>query len=162
MTEMPTEQHHQAPDERDWQASRNNRWLYVTIVAVFAVLLVVALLSYHTEKATAEAQQKAEQLITRLQAAGFNIPDTERARDVVVSLFGTDGGRLCEDPGSSFMRALLASRLATGGGVASRPVIFDRRMFVAEEIALSVYCPSKLPGFREFVADLKTADTLPR
>ena len=151
-----------APSSDDYRGEHSNRWIYIVVAAAFVALLVIGLAAYRTEKKTAAAEQKAEQFLSELQAAGFHIRDEERAKDVVVALFGDDGGRMAEDPDSAFLRGLMASRLATGSGVVMRPVVADRRMFLAEEIALSVYAPEKLPAFKEFVAGLKTADTLPR
>ncbi len=162
MTQMNDTTGGRAPSEVDYRGEHSDRWIYIVVAAVFVVLLVIGLAAYRTEKKTAAAEQKAEQFIAGLQAAGFEIRDEERAKDVAVKLFGDDGGRMADDPDSAFLRGLLAMRLATGSGVIMRPVIADRRMFLAEEIALSVYAPDKLPEFKEFVADLKTADTLPR
>lgn len=136
---------------------RSNALLYAVIAALFAALAVWGVATYEQEKDTAEAQRKADQYIAALAAEGFTPP----SRDVVVSLFGEDGGALCENPDGGVLRALLATRVATGGGIASRPVIADRRVFLTEELALAVYCPDRLPEFRQFVADLKTDDTLP-
>lgn len=161
MTAMAGTSREPAPSGVDCRGEHSNTWVYIAVAAVFVVLLVIGLAAYRTEKRTAAAEQKAEQFITELQAAGFDIRDEERAQDVAVTLFGDDGGRMAEDPNSAFLRGMLATRLATGSGVVMRPVIADRRMFLAQEIALSVYAPDKLPEFREFVEDLKTGDTLP-
>lgn len=152
----------QTPPTPDYRGEHSNAWIYIAVAAVFVVLLAIGLAVYRTEEKTQAAEQKAEEFVTQLQAAGFTIRDEQRAKDVAVALFGDDGGRMAEDPGGAFVRGLLATRLATSGGIASRPVILDRRMFRAEEIALSVYAPDRLEDFREFVADLKTGRTLPQ
>jgi len=151
---------HDGASGHDWQGRTDNRWVYLVVGIVLVALLVVGLLAYESEKESAAAREKAVQFVAALEEAGFDVRDHARAVEIAVALFGDDGGRLAEDPNDAFVRALLLNRLATSGGIATRPVILDRRMFVAEEIALSVYAPEKLEEFREFVEDLKTARTL--
>ena len=143
----------------DTETATDNRERVVYIIAaVFvAVLLVVSLLSYHSKESSQAAQQKANQLIAALQAAGATPP----TQDQIVRVLGDDGGAVCEDPSGALSKAVLLGQMMNGAaGPGMRPVIADSRVVKGELLVIGIYCPDELPRFQEFVNDLKFDDTV--
>ena len=116
--------------------------------------MVAGVAMYPNRKDTREAHAKARELITALEAAGYTPPK----EDVLVALYGSDGGQAAQDPAAALGRWQYAAQLGTAGP-ASREVILDPRFVEAEEIFLSVYAPDQLAGFRDFVKGLKLGST---
>jgi hypothetical protein len=138
---------------------KEHKWVYITIIVVLIVLAVIGVARYQQKQSTAAAEQKAAQLVTALKANGFQIKDEQRAQDFVVATFGEDGGDVLAHPTVAYLRALNAAQLGSAGA-ASRPLILDKRLFLAEELALQIYRPDKLAQFQQYVNDMKFADTL--
>lgn len=138
---------------------REHKWIYITAIVVLAALAVAGAVDYHQQTATALAEQRAAQYVAALQANGFQIKDPQKAQEFIVKRFGQDGGYLLEYPGASYLRALTAVQLGTAGP-ASRPVVLDRRVFLAELLALQIYRPDKVAQFKDFMAGMKYAQTL--
>ncbi len=85
----------------------------------------LASITYSGKKETQEAQQKAQQLTQKLEAAGLRVPQDQ---DIIVRSLGNDGGAVCENPGNALGRAILYDELTNGADfVGRRPVIADRR-----------------------------------
>jgi hypothetical protein len=139
-------------DERD-----GNRILY-WIVAGFAIALcIIGLITYSGKQATAEAQEKAQQLSASLEQAGLPVPD----EDILVRSFGTDGGAVCDNPASALGRATLYDQFVNGASsVGRRPIIADRRLIQGQALIMQTYCPDKLPQFSDKFDDLKTDDVI--
>ena len=133
---------------------KSHTWVYIVIVVAIVALMVAGALMYHDQKQTKEAHAKAKQFIAQLNAAGLKAP----SEDVVVRLFGADGGPAAQDPGAALTQSQYAWQLGTSGP-ASRPVILDPDFVKAAEIFVSVYAPDKLPGFKEFVNGLDLQET---
>jgi hypothetical protein len=130
-------------------------WLYSAAGIVVVLLLIVGLITYNGKKDTAEAQQKAAQLTQRLQAAGLRAPQDQ---DILVSALGTDGGAVCDNPGTSLGKAVLFDQLTNGGSfVGRRPVIVDGDVLKGQALT---YCPDKLKQYQDKIGDLKTDDVL--
>jgi Tfp pilus assembly protein FimT len=130
--------------------ARSRRTTNIVIAAVFVVLAIVALLLHRSAKSTAAADDKADQLISELTAAGQQAP----SKDQIVKVLGDDGGAVCDDPSSALKRAILYSGLSNGaGGPGQRPVIADSRAVRGELLIIKVYCPQDLPSFSEIVDD---------
>lgn len=136
---------------RGW--SQPHRW---AIVAVLAVLVVVGLLTYGWMHADDEAERKADQLIQQLEAAGLPVPAN---RDTITRVLGTDGGPVCDDPGSALRKALLDQQLTNGGSfVGQRPVRASRDILRGELIVLEVYCPDEVDALRDRIEDYRVDD----
>jgi hypothetical protein len=139
-------------DERD-----SNRILYWIIGGVVVVLAIIGLITYSSHEATAEAQEKAQQLTQMLEEAGLNAPD----QDILVRTLGTDGGAVCDNPSSALGRATLLDQMVNGAAtVGRRPVIVDRRVILGELAILQVYCPDEVQDFRDHFDDLEFDDVI--
>ena len=131
---------------------RERRTLYIVAGVVVVALIIVALFTYHSKKSTQEAQQKADQLIAALTAAGAPAP----SKDMVVTVLGDDGGALCDDPAGSLRKAILFDQMTNGaGGPGLRPVIVDKRVVRGQLLVLKIYCPNQLPDFQKLADELK-------
>ncbi|MFG2867912.1 hypothetical protein [Streptomyces sp. NPDC048338] len=137
-----------------------HKWIYVGAIVLLVGMVVVGLIQYSAVRRTNQTAKKADELNTKLVEAGFPAPDT----DITERLLGTDGGVVCEDPGSTLNNALWKihqlSNGATGPGM--RPVIADSTAVEIERIVLQVYCPDKVDEFEDDLGDLKTDDTVRR
>ena len=134
------------------------RTIYWIIGGVLVVLCVIGLVTYSGNKQTKEAQDKAQQLTQKFQAAGLRVPEDQ---NVFVRSLGTDGGAVCDNPASALGKAALIDTITNGADfVGRRPVIIDRRILKGEALILQTYCPEKLPDYQSKIDDLKTDDTL--
>jgi Tfp pilus assembly protein FimT len=139
--------------ETETQPPRERRWLYITSCIVLAVLVVIALFAFGSARETQKAQDKADELITALNAAGARTPD----KDQIVRVLGDDGGATCDNPNKALGRATLLSQLANGAaGPGARPVIADSRAVKGQLLIIKIYCPDQLADFQAFVDGLKT------
>jgi Tfp pilus assembly protein FimT len=139
--------------ETETQPPRERRWLYIISCIVLAVLVVIALFAFGSARETQKAQDKADQLIAALNAAGARTPD----KDQIVRVLGDDGGATCANPNKALSRATLLSLLANGAtGPGARPVIADSRAVKGQLLIIKIYCPDQLADFQAFVDDLKT------
>ena len=133
-----------------------NRTVYIIAGVVVVALMIIALLTFRSGKESEQAEQKADQLITALTAAGARAPSQEQ----VVRLLGVDGGAVCDDPSGSQRKGILLGQLMNGAaGPGMRPVIADKRVVRGQLLVLQVYCPDELPRFQEFVDRLNLSDT---
>jgi len=132
--------------------------LYGVIAALVAILMVIGVAGWRTEKATRAAEEKADRLIAALEEMGTRVP----SRDQIVRVLGGDGGPVCADPANALRRAAYLAQLSNGaGGPGTRPVIADSRVAKGELAIITIYCPEKLSDFEDFVDDLRTADLAP-
>jgi Tfp pilus assembly protein FimT len=135
------------------QTPRERSWLYITACLVLGVMVVIALFAFGSARQTQKAQDKADQLISELNAVGARTPD----KDQIVRVLGDDGGATCANPNQALSRATLLSQLANGAaGPGARPVIADSRAVQGQLLIIKVYCPDELADFQAFVDDLKT------
>ena len=137
------------------QEKGERSWLYITASVILIVLVIGGVIAFSSAKSSREANDKADQLITELRAAGARTPD----KDQIVRVLGDDGGATCADPNDALSRTILLSQLtngATGPGI--RPVIADSRVFKGQLLIIKVYCPDELDDFQAYVDDLKTDD----
>jgi Tfp pilus assembly protein FimT len=135
------------------QTPRERSWLYITACLVLGVMVVIALFAFGSARQTQKAQDKADQLISELNAVGARTPD----KDQIVRVLGDDGGATCANPNEALSRATLLSQLANGAtGPGARPVIADSRAVQGQLLIIKVYCPDELADFQAFVDDLKT------
>ncbi|HEY4754041.1 MAG TPA: hypothetical protein VIH37_12200 [Candidatus Limnocylindrales bacterium] len=138
--------------ETEEQPTRERQTMYIVAGIVFIVLLVVGLFAYRSKEATEQADQKANQLITALAAAGAPTPQ----KNMVVRVLGDDGGATCKNPTDALSKATLLGQLMNGAaGPGMRPVIADNRVVKGQLAIIQVYCPDKLPSFQEFVNSLR-------
>ena len=134
------------------------RAVYWIIGGVLVALCIVGLITYSGEKDTREAQDKAQELTQKLEAAGLTVPEDQ---DVFVRTLGSDGGAVCDNPATALGNANLLNRLVNGASfVGQRPVIIDRSVLQGEALILETYCPDVLDDYRDKIDDLKTDDTL--
>jgi hypothetical protein len=126
-------------------------------LGLLILLVVVALLGFRSAKSTAEAQDKADQLIAALKDAGARTP----SQDQVVRVLGEDGGATCDDPGSALRRSTLHSLLVNGAaGPGMRPLIADNRVVKGQLLVIQIYCPDELEKFKDVVNDLDFDDVV--
>ena len=136
-------------------AARNRKITYWVLGLVFVVLAGTALLAFSTSRNNAQAEEKADQLISELTAAGLRAP----SKDQIVPVLGDDGGAVCVDPVSALGRGALYGMITNGaGGPGTRPVIADTNVLRGQLLIIKVYCPRYAEEFQEFADDLKTAD----
>jgi hypothetical protein len=137
------------------QSSRERSWVYIGAWIILGALVVGSLFFFRSVRETTQAEDKADQFLAALDAAGARTPD----RDQVVRVLGDDGGATCEDPNSALSRAVLLSQLTNGAsGPGARPVIADSRVVRGQLLIIEIYCPDELEDFQEYVEDLKTDD----
>jgi hypothetical protein len=132
--------------------------LYWVLAGVVVVLMVIGLIAYSGAKEDQEARDKAAELTRKLEAAGLRTP---RDQDIIVRTLGTDGGAVCDDPGSALGRAIGFDQLTNGASqVGRRPIIADPRLITGEALIIETYCPDELEEFRDKFDDLKTDDVI--
>jgi hypothetical protein len=132
--------------------------MYWSIGAVVVVLAIIGLITYSGNKDDRQAQQKAEQLTQKLEAAGLPVPADQ---DIITRTLGTDGGAVCDNPASALGKALQNDMLTNGADfVGRRPVIVDLRILKGEALILETYCPDKLKDYQDRIDDLKTDNTI--
>ena len=136
-----------------------HKWIYISAIVLLVALAVIGVINYTSVRKTNEATDKANQLADAAVAAGYPRPDT----DTIVRTLGTDGGNVCEDPGSALKSALWKINVSNGAAfVGQRPVIGDTQALRAEAKILQIYCPEKLDDFQDRLDDLDTDDTVRR
>ena len=140
-------------------SSRRERVILYSVIAVLAaILMVIGVARWHTEKTTRAAEEKADRLTAALEELGARAP----SRDQIVRVLDGDGGPVCADPASSLQRATYLAQLSNGaGGPGTRPVIVDSRVAKGELAIITIYCPDKLSDFEQFIDDLRTTDLVP-
>jgi len=137
--------------------TQETRTLYIVTGVIVVVLVVIALLTFHSGKTSQEAEQKANQLIASLTAAGARAP----SREQVVRLLGNDGGAVCDDPNGALRKGVLLGQLMNGAaGPGMRPIISDNRVVKGELLVMKIYCPDKVPTFQEFVNSLNLGENV--
>src|SRR4051794_19351628 len=106
-------------------AHKSHLTTYLVIGVAFLLLLGVALLTFHSAEESRQADEKADQLISELTAAGARTPSQEQ----IVRVLGDDGGAVCAAPGEALSRGVLYSQISNGAaGPGQRPVIADSRI----------------------------------
>ena len=137
---------------------RHNNVVYWVAGAVVVVLIVIGLVAYRGEKSDRAAEEKADQLLSKLQAAGVErLP----SKNQIVGVLGDDGGSLCQDPGDALRKATLFGMIVNGAsGPGQRPVITDSNVVKGQLAVISVYCPDELDSFKSYVDDLKYGDVV--
>ncbi len=137
------------------QSHRERTLIYIGVGVVIVALMVLGLILFTSGKETRQAEDKADQFIAAMSAAGAGTPD----RDQVIRVLGSDGGATCEDPNSALSRSILYSQLTSGAaGPGLRPIVADRDLLQGQLLIVKIYCPDELPDFQEFVDNLKTDD----
>ena len=138
--------------------STDSRMLTWVLGAVLLLLVVIGLITYSSNERSAEAEQKAQELTQKLEAAGLRAPVTD---DVFIRTFGSDGGAVCDNPGDALGKATLFSLFTNGAShVGQRPVIVDRRLIEGQLLITETYCPDELQKFQDEVQDLKFDDVI--
>lgn len=136
--------------------ARKRTWVYIIAGAGLALLLIWGVVVFEGVKDNAQSRKKADQLINSLNDAGLPAP----SKQFIVDTLGTDGGMVCEDPGSDLALARFNSMLSNGAsGPGGRPTIGDRQAVAAEGLILATYCPNQLGKFAKHVDGMKFEDT---
>jgi hypothetical protein len=138
---------------------RHNAIVYWLIGGAALVLVVVGLIAYRGAKQDQAANQKADQFISQLRAAGVQrVPST----DQVARVLGTDGGSTCQDPGNALRRSTLFGMLTNGaGGPGIRPVIADTNLIRRGQLLIiQTYCPDQLDSIKSWFDDLRHGDVV--
>ena len=133
---------------------RPRRWLlHLVVLAVLIGAVVWAGLAFkNTGDTNADAQHKAEQLKSRLTAAGLQSAEVK----VLANTFGTDGGIACQgNPDNALLQSDYQTSLSNeaGAGPGNRPVIGDADMAEATSIVIATYCPDNLGAWLKHVRD---------
>ena len=135
-----------------------SRSLAFLLGGVLLMLTILGLITYSSNERTAQAEQKAQELTQKLEDAGLRAPVSD---DVFIRTFGTDGGNVCDNPGSALGHATLLSLMTNGAShVGQRPVIVDRRLIQGQLLIMETYCPDELDEFRDKVEDLDFDDVI--
>jgi hypothetical protein len=146
-----------APAPPETTTGDGNTVMYWIIGIVLVVLCVIGLITYSARKTNQEAQQKAQELTQKFQAAGLPVPADQ---EMIIRQLGADGGAVCHDPANALRQAILFDQVTNGAVfVGRRPVIGDRRALLGQVLIMQVYCPSTLQEFRDEVK-LKVDDTV--
>ena len=131
----------------------NDRTPYLLLAVFVGVLMILGLITYSGKKSDQQAQQKAQQLVTKFEQAGLPVPED---LDIVTRTLGDDGGAVCDNPASALGKATLADQITNGADfVGRRPVIIDRDLVVGELLILQTYCPEHLQDYRDKIDDYK-------
>lgn len=132
-------------------------WIYWVSLGLLIAFVVVGLLTFSSARSSAQAQEKADQLIDAMVAAGADAP----SKDQVVRVLGDDGGVICDDPGSALKRATLNSLLVNGAaGPGQRPIIADSRVVKFELLVIQTYCPDELDDLADKIEDFDFEDVI--
>jgi hypothetical protein len=152
------ELHHQLRHSGAAQRNPRKRWFIYGGAAVLVVALVIlGIFTFSSAKSTKEADQKAKDLIGKLETAGLPVP----SQDTITRVLGTDGGALCDTPGGSLDTALAKISLSNGAdGPGQRPVITSREVVLGEALAIQVYCPDQLAAYTKYLNELKFASVI--
>ena len=130
----------------------SHRVLYISSIVVLVLMAAVALLSFSAAHQTAQANDKAQQLIAEIEAAGLRAPQ----QDQIVRVLGDDGGAVCADPDDALRRGILFGQLTNGAaGPGQRPVVADNKVVQGQLLIMKVYCPQYAEAFQNVVDDLK-------
>ncbi|AWT44767.1 MULTISPECIES: hypothetical protein [Streptomyces] len=136
-----------------------HRWLYLGAIVLLVALAVVGVIRYASLKETDEAARKANRLADAAEQAGYPRPDV----GTIQRALGTDGGIVCDKPGSALESALWKINVSNGAAfVGQRPVIADAQAVRAEAKILEIYCPDQLHRIQDKIDDLRTDDTVRR
>jgi hypothetical protein len=132
--------------------------IYGGVGFVVGVALIAGLVAWDDRQKGEEAQAMADEVIAAFEAAGRPPP----SKDLLVNLFGTDGGNACVNPGARLNEALHRQFVIANGAahVGVRPVIADRDVVEGGLLILDVYCPDKAQEVRAYVEDLKYDDVV--
>ncbi|MGR0318647.1 hypothetical protein [Agromyces sp. ZXT2-3] len=142
--------------QTEQQTGRERSIIYIVAVVLLVVLVVIGLLSLRAARQSAEADEKAQELIQALEDAGVEVSLTSQQ---IASVLGDDGGAVCANPNDALSRSILLSQLANGAaGPGARPVIVEERLLQGQLLIIETYCPDELDEFQQFVDDLGTID----
>ncbi|HEX9225670.1 MAG TPA: hypothetical protein VF885_03300 [Arthrobacter sp.] len=126
---------------------------YIVATILLVVFAVIALLNFRSARETQQSLEKADQLISEINAAGGTAP----SREQIARVLGDDGGAVCANPNEALSRATFQSQLTNGAaGPGIRPVIAPERVARGELAIIKVYCPEELAEFQQFVDELQT------
>ncbi|MFI6870469.1 hypothetical protein [Nocardia sp. NPDC050406] len=143
--------------EIEHASARMRRIVYLSVAAVLVAVAVAGVIVFNQVRDDQEATHKAEQLRSRLVAAGLAAPDA----GVIADSLGTDGGLVCQDPSSPLIKARYQAAISNGAsGPGNRPVIADSAILEATALAIETYCPDELPAYLEQTRTLRTGDTV--
>ena len=136
----------------------SSRGLTWALGGVLLLLCVIGLITYSSNARSADAEQKAQELTQKLEAAGLRAPADQ---DIFIRSFGTDGGNVCDNPGDALGKATLFSMFTNGAShVGQRPVIVDRRLIQGQLLIMETYCPDEVQDFKDDFQDLKFDDVI--
>jgi hypothetical protein len=122
------------------------RTIYWIVGGIFGVLLIVMLVAWNYDRQNAEADEKAQQLITAYEEAGLRAPD----QDQIARTLGDDGGQVCETADSELVQGYWKLRLMIGGEFYVRPTSLPGTVRDGLSLVVDVYCPEKRPDIEDF------------
>jgi glutamate:GABA antiporter len=126
-----------------------HRWLPWAIAALVVLLAVAGLVVYKHGKDNQLARARADEVIALFEVHHLVTPVS---RNEVINVLGTNGGPACASPNGALTRALRNQQLSNGAAtVGSRPIRDSKQVVLGEQLVIQVYCPEKLPGFRQYV-----------
>jgi len=137
------------------QHPRERSVLYIAVTVVLVAIAVWAVIAFAASREAEQAEEKADELVQTLEAAGT----TTLRPEVIARVLGDDGGAVCANPNQALSRATLYGMLTTGSGnPGERPFITDNEVLQGQLAIIEVYCPDELEDFQEFVDDLATVN----
>lgn len=123
------------------------------LLAALLGFVVVGLGACGSEEGTSAEQAKATELQAKLAAAGI---DDELETSTLVSLYGTDGGKVCaiaEDPAAMEREGLVAHPR-----FALRKTEVDPDAVAYAKAVIEVYCPDQLANVEDYIEGLRVDD----
>ena len=137
------------------QHPRERSVLYIAVTVVLVAIAVWAVIAFGASREAEQAEEKADELVQTLEAAGT----TTLRPEVIARVLGDDGGAVCANPNQALSRSTLYGMLTTGSGnPGERPFITENRFLQGQLAIIEVYCPDELEEFQEFVDSLQTVD----
>ena len=141
----------------DTSGSHHKR-TYIIVGAAFVILIVVALLLFRYPNKSEAAYEKAQQLISAYELAGLTPPSEQQ----IVGTYGDDGGPVCTTKDfDEYVQQNLNQLVANGAAqVGARGVVMDAELLRKGSLIIGVYCPERLPEYRDWIEILKTDDLI--
>jgi hypothetical protein len=133
----------------------SHRALYWIVGGCAVVLLVIMLATFDYSRSNNEAEAKANQLISKYQAAGLPTPADAKA---VARVLGTDAAVICDANSGDLARGLVKLNLSVGGAFYTRPIRADRRVLQGVALIAETYCPDQLQKLQKLAKGQRFAN----
>ena len=134
-----------------------HHWIWIGAGALLLVVTIIAVIVFNYPSDDEVASEKADELIAEFRVNDIYVPD----KDVIVGMFGDDGGAVCDSADSDLGFAGLNQQLANGAAqVGIRPVTVADNVLDGELLVIQIYCPEHEDDFLDYVEDLDFEDVI--